>query len=128
MYDALEERPMLNSMSSISSMGGSSSSNLSSLAPTGLQQAVAQQNLTANSMNMSSLMGLGNNIPSGVGGAGASGLTASALAGLGGATPAQLQQLQQLHHPTIGPHHPLGPISGLGQGGHYIAQGGLKDF
>ncbi|GBC30283.1 general negative regulator of transcription subunit 2 [Rhizophagus irregularis DAOM 181602=DAOM 197198] len=118
-YDALEERPMLNSMSSISSMGGSSSSNLSSLAPTGLQQAV-QQNLSVNSMNMSSLMGLSNNIPSGAGGAGASGLTANALAGLGGATPAQLQQLQQLHHPTIGPHHPLGP--GLGQGGHYIAQ------
>ncbi|CAB4416543.1 unnamed protein product [Rhizophagus irregularis] len=124
-YDALEERPMLNSMSSISSMGGSSSSNLSSLAPTGLQQAV-QQNLSVNSMNMSSLMGLSNNIPSGAGGAGASGLTANALAGLGGATPAQLQQLQQLHHPTIGPHHPLGP--GLGQGGHYIAQSGLKDF
>lgn len=75
---------------------------------------------------MSSLMGLSNNIPSGAGGAGASGLTANALAGLGGATPAQLQQLQQLHHPTIGPHHPLGP--GLGQGGHYIAQSGLKDF
>ncbi|GES78829.1 general negative regulator of transcription subunit 2 [Rhizophagus clarus] len=130
MYDALEERPMLNSMSSISSMSGSSSSNLSSLAPTGLQQAV-QQNLTVNSMNMSSmssLMGLSNNIPSGAGGTGASGLTANALAGLGGATPAQLQQLQQLHHPTIGPLHPLGPVSGLGQGGHYIAQSGLKDF
>lgn len=109
-------------MSSISSMGGSSSSNLSSLAPTGLQQAVAQQNLSVNSMNMSSLMSLSNNIPSGAGGAGAS------LAGLGGATPAQLQQLQQLHHPTIGPHHPLGPVSGLGQGGHYITQGGLKDY
>jgi hypothetical protein len=111
MYDALEERPM---MSSMSNMGGSSATaNLSSLAPAGLQQ---QQ--TATSMNMGSLMGLGN-IPSGAG-------SASALAGLGGA------QLQ-LHHqyPTganAGPHHPLGPVSGLGQGGHYIAQGGLKDF
>ncbi|RIA83299.1 hypothetical protein C1645_699585 [Glomus cerebriforme] len=129
-YDALEERqerPMLNSMSNISSMGSSSASNLSSLAPTGLQQTVAQQ---VNSMNMANLMGLSNNIPSGAGGAGASGLTAGALAGLGGATPAQLQQLHH-QYPTganAGPHHPLGPVSGLGQGGHYITQGGLKDF
>src|SRR5271154_286900 len=62
-YDALEERPMMNSMSSMNNMSGSSAAaNLSSLAPAGLQQqqAVAQQNLAANSMNMASLMGLGN--------------------------------------------------------------------
>ena len=124
MYDMLEERPMMGNMS------GSSAANLSSLAPAGLQQqqAVAQQNLAAaaTSMNMASLMSL-DNIPSRAGG---TGLTAGALAGLGGATPAQLQQLHH-QYPTganAGPHHPLGPVTGLGQGGHYISQSGLKDF
>ncbi|CAG8574275.1 2819_t:CDS:2 [Funneliformis mosseae] len=129
MYDMLEERPMMGNMSSMS--GSSAAANLSSLAPSGLQQqqqAVAQQNLAANSMNMASLMGL-DNIPSRAGSAGVNSLAAGALAGLG-ATPAQLQQLHH-QYPTganAGPHHPLGPVSGLGQGGHYISQGALKDY
>ncbi|CAG8761015.1 14757_t:CDS:2, partial [Acaulospora morrowiae] len=114
MYESLEERPT----AMLSSMGGSSSStNLGSLAPGNLQQAVAQQNLAANSMNMTSLMSLGN-LPS----AGVSGLNAGTLAGLG-ANPAQLQQLHNQYPTTpgsAGPHHQLGgPVSGLAQGGHY---------
>ncbi|CAG8677267.1 669_t:CDS:2 [Ambispora leptoticha] len=125
MYDSLEDRPPM--MGGLSGIGGvaASQAGVSSLASGGLiqqQQGITQQGLS--SVNMAGLMGLGGMPSSNTGG-----LSAGTLAGLG-ASPAHMQ----LHHQypsasNAAQHHQLGgPIPGLGQSAHYVAQGGLKDY
>ncbi|KAG9285218.1 hypothetical protein G9A89_004433 [Geosiphon pyriformis] len=121
MYEALEERPLMGGLS-----GNMSQAASLSLAPGGLhQQGMAAQGLS--NVNMAGLMGLGG-MPTNNSGAG--GMSSAALGGLG-TTPAHMQQLHHTY-PSVsnaGQHHQLGgPLLGLGQNSHYVAQGGLKEF